>query len=111
MYSLHTTKNLISCFFGNTESPPSTRYYNKLRKDHDSVLESMDQSFSSISVRDCICLGKFKKDHDHPHPILVKFNSAKDTCAVLNKRTRLFSSEVYLNLFSLSVICLGKSAS
>lgn len=104
-YNSHSKKfNLV--FFGIAESPSGTKYHSRLRNDHaaiTSVLDSLDESLSSVSVRDCVRLGKFSKNHVRPRPLLVKFNSAKDVNTILSKKFKLFSSESHSK--SVSIKC------
>ena len=89
-------KKFYLVFFGIAESPSGTRYHSRLRNDHDailSVLASLNESLCSVSVRDCVRLGKFSQNHVRPRPVLVKFNSAKDVSAILSKKFKLHSSK------------------
>ena len=105
-YNSHSKKfNLV--FFGIAEFPSGTKYHSRLRNDHaaiTSVLDSLDESLSSVSVHDCVRLGKFSKNYVRPRPLLVKFNSAKDVNTILSKKFKLFSSESHsINLSPSSV--------
>lgn len=88
--------NLI--FFGISECAKVTKYHDRVRSDHASIstlLQSVpgNDNLTSISVRDCIRLGKYQEQAQYPRPILVKFNSFKDVSGVLSVRARLVSAQ------------------
>ena len=82
--------NLV--FFWVPECPKGTSYQDRISSDHSSVLrvlESAGSSLSTSSLRDCLCLGKYKDDASILRPLLVKFNGIRDVQFILRNRTKL----------------------
>lgn len=64
------------------------------RQSHDmksvaDVLNPLDQSIQSNSVKDLYRLGKYNAQHEHPRPILVKFIRSADAATVLSRKSAL----------------------
>ena len=51
----------------------------------------MDDTLSSVLVRDCVRLGRYGGGQGRPRPILVKFNSTKDVSAIMSCKSRFHS--------------------
>jgi hypothetical protein len=83
-------------FFGIPELPVGTRYHERVQCDHDSIVSVFDSSgidLPSNSIRDCLRVGKFNRDHQRPRPLLVKFNSSRDVSVLLKQKHHLVSAE------------------
>ena len=81
---------------GIPENPHGTSLRSRLRQDHDkvtSVLGDSVPSLSSVSVRDCLRLGKYDRHSSKPRSLLVKFNSSKDVQSILSERINIRTSD------------------
>uniref|UniRef100_A0A1X7U142 Zinc finger PHD-type domain-containing protein n=1 Tax=Amphimedon queenslandica TaxID=400682 RepID=A0A1X7U142_AMPQE len=81
---------------GIPENPHGTSLRVRQRQDHDkvaSVLGDSVPSLSSVSVRDCLRLGKYDRHSTKPRSLLVKFNSSKDVQSILSERTNIHTSD------------------
>ena len=54
-----------------------------------SIFSKLDNDIQPFSIRDCLRLGKYKKDLQRPRPILVKMNRVMDVSSILSKRSDL----------------------
>ena len=62
---------------GIPETKPGTSKMARFQSDLKSVgsiVSGLNSGISELSLRDCFRLGKYKKDLQHPRPILAKFN-------------------------------------
>lgn len=86
--SLERNSSLV--VFGIDECPAKTPRHQRICDDTDqvvSVLSSVNNDITTLSVRDCFQLGKFQRDKHRP--LLVKMNSVRDVSKVLANRFRL----------------------
>ena len=77
-FTPHTARSSILCSLALLILHSEPDIMTRLRNDHNAIsstLGVLDQSLSSVHVRDCIHLGKFNKSQVHLRPIVVKFNS------------------------------------
>jgi len=77
--------NLV--IYGISECPNGTSRADRVKYDIDksvSTLSKINNDINANSVRDCLRLGKFKKDQNHPCPLLLKLNCTVDVISVLS---------------------------
>ena len=88
--------NLV--FHGIPESPPGTSFKERLEKDYEVVLSSIDTPQNNLSpsvIQDCVRLSKFQSPSQRPNQcprsILVKFKNARVVNSILSNRQQLSS--------------------
>ena len=75
-----------------SESQPGTSKFSRIQSDFNSVgsvISGLKSGIPESSIRDSIRLGKFKKNSQHPRPILAKFNRPTDVLKLLSLRASL----------------------
>ena len=77
---------------GIPESNPGTLQLAHIQSNFNSIgslLSDLKSGILESSIRDCIRLGKYKKDSQYPRPILAKFNHPTDVLNLLSLTTSL----------------------
>jgi len=77
--------NLV--IYGISECPNGTSRPDRVKHDMDksvSILSKVNNDINSNSVRDCLRLGRYKKDQNRPRPLLLKLNRVVDVISVLS---------------------------
>ena len=90
----HPDKKFNIVVYGIDECSKGTPRHNRLINDvHKvvSVLSSVDITIQSQSIKDCLRLGKFNPNQQHPRPLLVRFVRITDASNILSKRKDFYS--------------------
>lgn len=97
--SQSTDRKFNLVIYGLNECPNGTSRPERVKQDIDkgySVLSKVDEDINVSSVRDCLRLGKYKKDQARPRPLLLKLNRAIDVISVLSNRASLEDKSIVI---------------
>ena len=78
--------------FGVPECPKGTSRLERVSQDEAAITQSIQlqvPSFRSLSIRDCLRIGKYSESSDRPRPILVTLNKVADVNLILSKQFSL----------------------
>ena len=97
--SLTSDRKFNLVIYGIEECPNGTsrpeRVKHDIEKGH-SVLSKVDEDINANSMRDCLRLGKYKKDQGRPRPLLLKLNRAIDVISVLSNRASIEDKSIII---------------